>query len=97
VGATLQLTGDPFTTLFSESVARVVVTTTDAAGVRAAAERAGVPVTEMGTTGGAVLSLGDLELSLDELRAAWTATLPALFGAPEAAVGTVPAGTVPTS
>jgi phosphoribosylformylglycinamidine synthase II len=97
VGATLALPGDPFTALFSESVARAVVTTADAAAVRAAAERAGVPVTELGTTGGPALALGDLELSLEELRAAWSATLPALFGSPAVAVGTVPAGTVPTS
>ncbi len=97
VGATLALPGDPFAALFSESVARAVVTTTDAAAVRAAAERAGVPVTELGTTGGGSLALGDLELGLDELRAVWSATLPALFGSPAVAVGTVPAGTVPTS
>jgi phosphoribosylformylglycinamidine synthase len=97
VGATLALPGDPFTALFSESVARAVVTTADAAAVRAAAERVGVPVTELGTTGGPALALGDLELSLEELRAAWSATLPALFGSPAVAVGTVPAGTVPTS
>ena len=34
---------------------------------------------------------------LAELRAAWSATLPALFGTPEATVGSVPAGTVPTT
>ena len=34
---------------------------------------------------------------LAELRAAWSATLPALFGAPEVTVGSIPAGTVPTS
>jgi phosphoribosylformylglycinamidine synthase len=98
VGATLTLPGDVFPALLAESVARAVVTTADPAAVRAAAEAAGVPVTELGTTGGDALVLTDLfELSLDELRAAWTATLPALFGSPEAAVGTVPAGTVPTS
>jgi phosphoribosylformylglycinamidine synthase II len=98
VGATLTLPGDVFPALLAESVARAVVTTADPAAVRAAAEATGVPVTELGTTGGDALVLTDLfELSLDELRAAWTATLPALFGSPEAAVGTVPAGTVPTS
>ena len=40
---------------------------------------------------------GVAELPLTELRAAWSATLPALFGTPEATVGSVPAGTVPTS
>ncbi|HLM07471.1 MAG TPA: phosphoribosylformylglycinamidine synthase subunit PurL [Blastococcus sp.] len=98
VGARLRLDGDPFTVLFSESTARAVVTTADPAAVRAAAERAGVAVTELGTTGGDSLSVdGVLDLRLAELRAAWTATLPALFGSPEVAVGTVPAGTVPTS
>jgi phosphoribosylformylglycinamidine synthase len=75
-----------------------VVTTTDPDAVRATAEWAGVPVTELGTTGGDALAVaGLLELPLAELRAAWTATLPTLFGTPEATVGTVPAGSVPTS
>ena len=66
--------------------------------MRAAAEAAGVPVTELGTTGGDALVVdGLLDLRLAELRAAWTATLPALFGTPEAAVGAVPVGAVPTS
>jgi phosphoribosylformylglycinamidine synthase len=98
VGATLSLDGEAFPALLAESVARAVVTTADPAAVRAAAAATGVPVTELGVTGGEALVLADLfELSLDELGAAWTATLPALFGSPEAAVGTVPAGTVPTS
>jgi phosphoribosylformylglycinamidine synthase len=103
VGAQLQLAGDPTAALFGESVARVLVTTTDPAAVTAAAQAAGVPVTELGTTGGEALLVGGvladglLELPLDELRDAWTGTLPALFGSPEVAVGTVPAGTVPTS
>jgi phosphoribosylformylglycinamidine synthase II len=98
VGARLRLAGDPFTTLFSESVARAVVTTTDPAAVREAAAHAGIFLTELGTTGGDSLSVdGLLDLGLAELRAAWTATLPALFGAPEVTVGSVPAGGVPTS
>jgi phosphoribosylformylglycinamidine synthase subunit PurL len=98
VGAQLRVEGDPTAALFAESGARAVVTTADPTGVRAAAEAAGVPVTELGTTGGEALVLdGLLELPLTELREAWTATLPALFGSPEIAVGTVPAGTVPTS
>jgi phosphoribosylformylglycinamidine synthase len=40
---------------------------------------------------------GLVDLGLAELRAAWAATLPALFGTPEATVGAVPAGAVPTS
>jgi phosphoribosylformylglycinamidine synthase len=99
VGARLQLAGDAFTALFSESTGRVVVTTSDPAGVTTTAQWAGVAVTELGTTGGEALTLdGVLDLPLAELRAAWSATLPALFGSPEHSTPfTVPAGTVPTS
>jgi phosphoribosylformylglycinamidine synthase II len=98
VGARLTVAGDPTAALFSESAARVVVTTTRPDTVREAAAAAGVPVTGLGTTGGEALVVeGLLELPLAELREAWTATLPALFGSPEVAVGTVPAGAVPTS
>ncbi|MCW2581060.1 MAG: phosphoribosylformylglycinamidine synthase, partial [Blastococcus sp.] len=99
VGARLRLDGDAFTALFSESAARAVVTTTDPGGVKTTAQWAGVPVTELGTTGGEALSIeAVLDLPLAELRAAWSATLPALFGTPEASTPlTVPAGTVPTS
>jgi phosphoribosylformylglycinamidine synthase subunit PurL len=97
-GARLTLEDDPFVALFSESTGRALVTTTDPKAVKDTARWAGVPVTELGTTGGDTLALdGLLELPLAELRAAWTATLPALFGSPAAAVGTVPAGTVPSS
>jgi phosphoribosylformylglycinamidine synthase len=98
VGARLRVDGDPFTALFSESTARAVVTTSDPARVRAAAEAADVSITELGTTGGDALAVdGLLDLGLAELRAAWTATLPALFGTPEATVGAVPTGAVPSS
>jgi phosphoribosylformylglycinamidine synthase len=90
VGARLQLGSDPFTLLFSESGARAVVTTTDPDAVRAAAQGAGVTVTELGTTGGEALTGEGLELPLAGLRAAWTATLPALFGTPEVTAGAVP-------
>jgi phosphoribosylformylglycinamidine synthase subunit PurL len=97
-GARLTLEDDPFVALFSESTGRALVTTTDPKAVKDTARWAGVPITELGTTGGDTLALdGLLELPLAELRAAWTATLPALFGSPAAAVGTVPAGTVPSS
>jgi phosphoribosylformylglycinamidine synthase len=103
VGARLALGGDPFTAMFSESTARVVVTTSDPGAVKTTAQWAGVPVTELGTTGGDALTVdGVLDLPLAELRAAWTATLPALFGTPEAPIGdrpggSIPAGAVPTS
>jgi phosphoribosylformylglycinamidine synthase len=97
-GARLRLGGDPFLALFSESGARAVVTTSDPKAVEDSAAWAGVEVTELGTTGGDALVVEDLlTLPLAELRAAWSATLPALFGTPEATVGAVPAGTVPAS
>ncbi|GAA4328249.1 hypothetical protein GCM10023162_34180 [Klenkia terrae] len=47
--------------------------------------------------GGAGGHGGLLELPLDELHTAWSTTLPTLFDTPEAVVGSVPAGAVPTS
>ena len=86
VGATVDLSavadGDAFVALFSESVARAVVSV-PADGVDDLLARAssyGVPVTRLGTTGGDALAVADaFEVSVDELRAAHEATLPALF------------------
>ena len=85
VGATVEVTAvaDPFVALFSESVARAVVTVAaERAGeVEAAARTYGVPALRLGTTGGdALLVDGLFTVPLAELRAAHTATLPALFG-----------------
>ena len=86
VGATVSVTGvhdEPFVALFSESVARAVVSVPaeGAAELRAAATAYGVPVTRLGTTGGDALTLDGLfALGLGDLRAAHEATLPALFG-----------------
>ena len=93
----LHLDGDPFTALFSES-ARARRRHDVRPGRRAGGGRSGPasPVTELGTTGGDALVVdGLLDLPLAELRAAWTATLPALFGTPEATVGAVPDGRRP--
>ncbi|MDN5750106.1 MAG: phosphoribosylformylglycinamidine synthase subunit PurL, partial [Pseudonocardia sp.] len=74
---------DAFVGLFSESAARVLVTV-DPGQVEAlhtAASRAGVPAVELGVVGGAELAITGLgPLPLTELRTAWEATLPALFG-----------------
>lgn len=83
IGATVALEGDAFVGLFSESAARAIVTVpadrVDAA--RALAERHGVPVAEVGTTGGDALVVeGAFDVPLEELRAAWTATLPTALG-----------------
>ncbi|WP_200952824.1 MULTISPECIES: phosphoribosylformylglycinamidine synthase subunit PurL [unclassified Nocardioides] len=83
IGARVSLEGDAFVGLFAESAARALVTVAadglDELKARAAAH--GVPVTELGTTGGDVLAVeGQFEVALDELRTAWSATLPAALG-----------------
>jgi len=83
VGARVALEGDAFLGLFAESVARAIVTVpADRVDeLMTIAARHGVPATELGTTGGDALTVdGQFEVALDELRAAWTATLPAALG-----------------
>ena len=82
-GCRVTLPGDPFTTLFSESAARAVVSVTPGRDAEFAALCAAnsVPATTLGTTGGHALAVeGAFEVSLDELTRVWTGTLPALFG-----------------
>ena len=83
VGVSVSVSSDAFVALFSESAARVLVTAPDGDAerlVELAAEH-GVPITALGVTGGDVLGVdGQFEIPLDELRAAWTATLPAALG-----------------
>jgi phosphoribosylformylglycinamidine synthase len=84
VGAELALPegDDPFTTLFSETVARAVVAVAagDVSTYEDLCRDAGVPVARLGETGGDRLVLRDLfALPLDELRIAHEGTLPALF------------------
>lgn len=83
VGARVALDTDVFVALFSESAARVLVTVPAADVDRLTALTAahGVPLTELGETGGDALVVeGHLDLPLAELHAAWTATLPAALG-----------------
>jgi len=83
VGATVVLSGDAFVALFSESVARAVVTVPPdrAPELEARASTYGVPVNRLGTTGGTALVVDGLfDIPLDELRAAHEGTLPVLFG-----------------
>jgi phosphoribosylformylglycinamidine synthase len=87
VGVRVELPGDAFVGLFSESAGRVLVTcaASDVEALQALAGRHGVAVTRLGTTGGdaLVVSLGDdgaLDVPLAEVRAAWSATLPAALG-----------------
>jgi len=85
VGATVSLDevagGDAFVALFAESVARAVVTAPAdrVADLETSAATYGVRVTRLGTTGGGSLVVGDIDLAVDELRAASERTLPALF------------------
>ncbi len=83
IGVAVEVPGDAFVGLFSETPGRVVVTVPDGAAERLVelAERHGVAVTALGVTGGDALVVeGRFEVPLDELRAAWTATLPAALG-----------------
>jgi len=84
-GARLRLDSDAFTALFSESVARAVVAvrTDQLAALIELATQAGVPTTVIGTSGGDALIVeadtDSFEIPVADLRAAHTATLPALF------------------
>ncbi|TYL45613.1 phosphoribosylformylglycinamidine synthase subunit PurL [Nocardioides sp. BGMRC 2183] len=83
IGVEIGLAGDPFVELFSESATRALVTVPTDAVVRVQelAAQHGVPVAAIGTTGGDTLAVaGRFEIPLAELRAAWTATLPAVLG-----------------
>ena len=83
IGVTVRLEGDPFVGLFSESAPRAIVTVPEER-LEAFATMAGslgVPVGELGRTGGDQLVVeGHFGIPLDELRAAWSATLPAALG-----------------
>ncbi|MEO5652605.1 MAG: phosphoribosylformylglycinamidine synthase subunit PurL [Marmoricola sp.] len=84
IGAVVDLAGvsggDPFLALFSESGARVVVTVApeDEGRLFELAEEHGVPVTNLGCTGGEELAVdGVFSVPVTELHQAWVATLPA--------------------
>jgi phosphoribosylformylglycinamidine synthase len=59
----------------------VTVAGEDASRLTELALRHGVPAVHLGETGGASLGIQDqFAIPLDELREAWTTTLPAAFG-----------------
>jgi phosphoribosylformylglycinamidine synthase subunit PurL len=73
---------DPFVWLFSESAARAVaaVDPADEARFVAMCQERGSPVTRLGVVGGASFDVAGLfSVSLAELGAAWSSTLPAVF------------------
>ncbi len=74
---------DPFVALFSESAGRALVTVPlgQEKAFLAMVEEHGLPYTPLGVVGGTALEVRDqFTILLDELRDAWTGTLPALFG-----------------
>jgi phosphoribosylformylglycinamidine synthase II len=78
IGCSVRLEGDQFVALFAESAGRVVVTTADNDALWALAQRHGVPIAEIGRTTDAHLTVeSQFSLPLDEVRRAWSATLPA--------------------
>jgi phosphoribosylformylglycinamidine synthase II len=82
-GCTVALPGDSFTALFSESAGRALVSVVPGREKELAALRAehDVPATVLGITAGDALTVaGTFQVPLAELRQAWTATLPGIFG-----------------
>jgi len=82
VGVRVEL-DDPFVELFSESVARAMVVVTEAEheAFVELAQKHGVELASVGRTGGDAVEVTDqFRLPLTELRAVWTATLPAVLG-----------------
>jgi phosphoribosylformylglycinamidine synthase subunit PurL len=81
-GCDVELTGDPFVALFSESSARVLVSVPNPDEFTTHCDEAGLPWQRLGlitdTTTIRIEGIG--ELPLDEVREVWEATLPALFG-----------------
>ncbi|GHC98380.1 phosphoribosylformylglycinamidine synthase subunit PurL [Nocardiopsis terrae] len=84
-GLRVEVDGDAFTALFSESGARALVAVGpgEEEAFTALAARHGVPVARIGSVGGESLSVthpgGSVEIGLDELRTAYEAALPALM------------------
>ena len=79
VGAKISL-NDPANELLSESPGRVIVAAKDGAKVEALCAKYSIPVSKLGITGGDSLVINNAEISINELREAYTDTLPRLFG-----------------
>jgi phosphoribosylformylglycinamidine synthase II len=83
MGCAVTLPGDPFVYLFTESAARAVVAVRQGAEAdftRLCADN-GVPLAAIGVTGGEALAVaGCFSVPVGELSAAYTDTLPAIFG-----------------
>ena len=79
VGAKITL-NDPANELLSESPGRVIVAVKDDAKFEVLCAKYAIPVSNLGITGGDSLIINDAEISINELRKAYTETLPRLFG-----------------
>ena len=78
VGAKIAL-NDPSIELLSETPGRVLVAVKDGDALEALCARYSIQFSKLGATGGNSLVINSAEISLDELRIAYTETLPRLF------------------
>ena len=78
VGAKIAL-NDPSIELLSETPGRVLVAVKDGNALEALCARYSIQFSKLGATGGNSLVINSAEISLDELRIAYTETLPRLF------------------
>jgi phosphoribosylformylglycinamidine synthase len=76
------LEGDIATALLSETPGRVVVAVKreNAHVISTIAQKYDVALTKIGVTGGRSLVINDADIALDDLRSAYTDTIPRLFG-----------------
>ena len=82
IGATILLEGDVATALLSETPGRVVVAIQkeNAYALESIAQKYDITLTKIGVTGGHSLLINDADIALDDLRSAYTDTIPRLFG-----------------
>ncbi len=82
VGATISISDPIGIALLSETPGRVVVaiSPSDAQSLASMASKYEIPVSKLGVTGGTALHINSVSIGLDELRTAYTQTIPKLFG-----------------
>ena len=79
IGAEISLT-NPAIELLSETPGRVIVAVKDEIALMNLCNKYDIQATKLGLTGGNLLKINDSEIPLSELHAAYTETLPRLFG-----------------
>ena len=79
IGAEISLT-KPAIELLSETPGRVIVAVKDETALMNLCKKYEIQTTKLGFSGGDSLKINDAEISLSELHAAYTETLPRLFG-----------------